>query len=293
LTILGHLRLSVPVLCLAAAVTVVIPAAAVAQSTPSPSPVPAAADVLLPPAVDQNAIYDVPRSYALLNANYTTSFPDFYFFLGFNGMRNNTSVNGPPTYVPQCTAGTDVSGKIADSLTGGKLPAGSAIGDQVVIAYQNLTNALYRFRICDFNISVYAWNTRNTKHTETFNYSWRSGCNSFHYEKTIPPNFARSAAKALQPGAGSDDVHQFLVDYEAAYDDLYQRLSSCAALSGALTYPPNNHRFICKYGSFIGAFVTAYSAAFGHKWGPSSNGTQSEVTAFGTVMIASPNLCQK
>ena len=271
------------------------PLTAGAQSAQDAQASPAGQPAAASPALDQTTIYGVPRSYALLKKNERTSFPDFDFFLGLNNARNNDALTNPPTFVPQCsTSGMEAPGTLANQIIGQRPTAATPIYDDVLIAYQNLTNLLYRFRICDFYVSVYAWNTRNTGHTAPFDFTWRTGCNSFSYESTMPPSLAGPAADILKsPSPTSDQLLDFLFKDEFAYAELYERVASCASIVAGLTYPPNNKRFICKYGSFLGAFITAYSAAFGHKWGGTNNATQSEVTAFGTVIIASPALCQK
>ncbi len=245
---------------------------------------------------DQNAIYAVPRSYDLLRTA-PDSFPDFSFFLGLNNARNNEALNNPPSFVPQCsTTGIDAPGMLANQITGdhGVAPSPTQIHGDVLLAYQDLTNLLYRLRMCDFYVSVYAWNTRKTGHTAPFDYTWRTGCNSFRYEDSMPKNLVAPAiALITNPTPTSDQLIAFLTGDEVAYSDLYERVASCAAVVSSLTYPTNTHRFVCNYGSFIGAFITGYSAAFGHRWGGGGNSTQSEVTAIGTVTLATPGLCQK
>jgi hypothetical protein len=95
------------------------PATVYAQDTPDAQASPAAPHATASPALDQTAIYGVPRSYALLKSTERTSFPDFDFFLGLNNARNNDALNNPPTFVPQCsTSGIDAPATVANQIMG-------------------------------------------------------------------------------------------------------------------------------------------------------------------------------
>jgi len=253
-------------------------------------------------AAIQNAIYGTgancspnPRSYATLNQYYNYSFPDFLFFL-FS--RNNDAFAGgsPPSYVPQCsTTGVSAPETLASqisSLSPEKPLDANQIRQNALIVQREFDDLLMRLRVCDYYVSVYAWNTRNMKNTQAFTYSWHNGCNSFDNEKRKKITLSLGVTTVITSPT-RENLLALLSSAYYDYDDLYGRVASCQAVVANLAYKPNTSRFFCNYGSFVGALITAYSAALGHKWGPTGNATQAEITAFGTVMIASPALCPK
>jgi hypothetical protein len=103
---------------------------------------------------------------------------------------------------------------------------------------------------------------------------------------------AKAGANAAALRAAFDTAYN---DFQFArydqYDDLNQRLQSCAAVA-AYSYPANRGRFFCNYGGFLGVLLTAGATAFGKHWGGPATSTQSQVQGLGTVMIATPALCQ-
>jgi hypothetical protein len=253
-----------------------------ADNAASPAPTPA--------SVDQTQFYGVtPRSYDQI------PFPDFNFFLGFGGSRKISDFPPPPTFMPKCSvSGISSPGSLLKGVTDLK-GTNLEITSDIRIAYRDLDDLLYRLRACDYYMSIYAWNTRQGQHDEIFNYSWKTGCNSFENERSATS--LSSAAYPLLSTTGTAEqrkqaLAKFLLDDYDQYADLFERVDSCSNIVANLTYGPNKQRFFCNYGGFIGALLTASTVAFGKHWGGSGNTTQTSVQAVGTVMIALPGLCQ-
>ncbi|MGP6155921.1 MAG: hypothetical protein ACLPYS_00025 [Vulcanimicrobiaceae bacterium] len=280
---------------------------AMPQASPEASPQASAQPTAYIVTQDQSAVYDVPnRSYDLLRSTDSTSYPNFGYFLDFD--QQSKILPGPPGFVPQCsTTGVSAPGSLVDKATSGsKLdPAEQAtqVRNYLTIAYNDLDDLLWRYRACDFDLSIYAWNTRSGTHDTLFNYSWKAGCNSLQYEKSAYPDLLRysgdlaayivgNPVNGNKPPQTAEQLATFLLRYYQLYSDLYNRVSSCSAIVSNTTYKPNTHRVFCNYGAFMGALITGYAAAFGHHWGGTNNSTQPSVTAVGTVTIASPSLCQ-
>jgi hypothetical protein len=252
----------------------------------------------------------VGRDYSTLRSSDKKSFPDLAYFTGLNCVRRSAALVSVPTYVPICA--TENGDSVSANVTVGKSldEISAQIGSRVAMAFRSIRNLVYRLRACDYFLSVYAWNTRSSRgHDETFDYSWKTGCNSFLYEKvnasllideilkgTNAITNAGAEAKATKTGTpaeikklGAELTELVNGEYDVS-DDLNQRVQSCASIVNNLAYPANSRRFFCNYGGFIGAFLTASATAFGKRWGTNTS-TQSQVQGLGTVMIALPALC--
>ncbi len=276
-----RLNARVLVLFFAAFCGIVSTAPSIADNTATPAPAPT--------PVDQTQYYGVTaRSYAQI------PFPDFNFFI-FS--RKIGGFPAPPTFMPMCSAsGISAPGSLQKGLTN-QTVTDVEVANDVRVAYRDLDDLLYRLRACDYYMSVYAWNTRQSQHDEIFDYSWHTGCNSFATE-TDPSvmKLSEAAFGVYASNAPTDQRKQaltrFLLDYYEQYADLYERVDSCSNIVSSLTYGANKRRFFCSYGGFIGALLTASAVAFGKHWGGSSSSTQSQVQGLGTVMLALPGLCQ-
>ncbi len=250
-------------------------------------------------AVDQASIYAQPRDYSVLSGHTDVSFPNLMFFLGLNGVRCSQLLGDVPTYVPICAAepGQNSLSARLSALRGVKTP--DAIANEIRQTYRDIRAQVYRLRMCDFLLSVYAWNTRQKAHQASFDYSWRTACNSFAYEADQGVKLTDAVNKLVQqtvtasgsPGDLSASLTQFAYTNYDLYDDLSGRLASCANIVSGLTYPPNTNRFFCRYGGFIGALASASSVAFGKHWGTNTS-TQGQVAAIGTLFAATSALCQ-
>ncbi len=259
------------------------------------SSMPSVADDAAGPAptstpVDQTSFYGMtPRSYEQI------PFPDFGFFIGFDGKRTLSDFPPPPTFMPMCSvSGISAPGSLLKGVTDLK-GTDLEVSSDVRIAYRDLDDLLYRLRACDYYLSIYAWNTRQNAHSQIFNYSWQTGCNSFENERTATK--LSSAALPLLTGKMSNEqrkeaLAKFLLDDYDQYADLFERVDSCSNILANLTYGPNRHRFFCNYGGIMGALLTGSAVAFGKHWGGSTSSTQAQVQALGTVALALPGLCQ-
>lgn len=262
--------------------TIVSSTPSIADDAASPGPSPA--------SVDKTAYYGVtPRSYAQI------PFPDFFFFIGFGGARHISDFPPPPTFMPLCS----VSGiSSPDSLLKGVTELKGTdleITSNIKVAYRDLDDLLYRLRACDYYMSVYAWNTRQSPHDEIFDFSWQTGCNSFENERSATELSGAAYPLLSNPGTAEQRkqaLAKFLLKYYDQYANLFERVESCSNIVTNLTYGANKRRFFCNYGGFMGALLTSSAVAFGKHWGGPTSSTQSQVQALGTVMIALPGLCQ-
>ena len=270
---------------------------ATAQQNAQPATAAATACGAKSDAVDQAPIYAQPRDYSVLSGHSDVSFPNLMFFLGLNGVRCSQLLGDVPTYVPICAADpgqNSLSARLSE-VRGVKSP--DAIANEIRQTYRDIRAQVYRLRMCDFLLSVYAWNTRQKEHQASFDYSWRTACNSFAYESDQGVKLTGAVDKLVQqtvsasPADLSATLTQFAYTNYDLYDDLSGRLASCAAIVSGLTYPPNTNRFFCRYGGFIGALASASSVAFGKHWGTNTS-TQGQVAAIGTLFAATSALCQ-
>ena len=259
---------------------------------------------------DQSQYYGDTRSYDVLKANYGTSFPNLAYFTGLNCVRYTRSVliGSPPSYISPCTVGGGSQPSLEVVPPPIAFDAGERANYDVESTFREFRALVYRLRTCDYVLSVIAWNTQGRGVTDTLSYSWKVGCNSFLNESA-----GDFTAKLLERAAEYVDAAQSVVRspknpaaiaaYDAAYahfvfarydeyDDLNERLQSCADVVTNFTYPPNRGRFFCNYGGLIGALLTGSAIAFGRQWGGSTSSTQSVVQGLGTVFIAIPALCQ-
>jgi hypothetical protein len=284
----------VVVFCLTTLSVILSTVPSVADDSTSPAPAaslaPAANPVPTATPVDQTAYYGVtPRSYEQI------PYPDFNYFIGFGGARHISDFPPPPTFMPLCSvsgiSSPDGLLKGVTDLKGTDLE----ITSDITVAYRDLDDLLFRLRACDYYMSIYAWNTRQSAHDEIFNFSWQIGCNSFENEHSATALSA--AAYPLLSTTGTPEqrkqaLAKFLLKYYDQYADLFERVQSCSEIVNNLTYGPNKRRFFCNYGGFMGAVLTASAIAFGKHWGGSTSSTQAQVQALGTVMLALPGLCQ-
>jgi hypothetical protein len=280
------------------------------SATPPPQPAcrPSLQITDLPKNQDQ--FYAGQRSFEALKGGYSASFPNLAYFTGLNCERLASSylIGDPPSYIPPCAP---VGGSAAmPGLEPPKRDLVDTVNHQIEQAEREFHTLVYRLRACDYQISVIAWNTLGRGLDDTMKYAWTTSCNSFANENTnaATQEFSSAESKlysaldALQnpkPGAKLASLRSAFdaayADFAFArydqYDDLSQRLQSCAA-AASYSYSPNRSRFFCNYGGFLGVLLTASATAFGKHWGGSSTSTQSQVQGLGTVMIALPALCQ-
>jgi hypothetical protein len=262
----------------------------------------------LPP--DQSRYYADGRSYETLKGNYGTSFPNLGYFTGLNCVRTGSALIGiVPTYIAPCAAGSANSPGMSVKPPADD-PAGVLNNANIDIesTSRDFRSLVYRLRICDYLISVIAWNTQGRGVPADLTYSWQIGCNSFLNESANGPTVtledaqskyyyaavnlqgASAREKAAATAAFDQAYAKFVFARYDEFDDLNQRLQSCANVVATFTYSTNTRRFFCNYGGLIGALLTASATAFGKHWGTNSS-TQAQVQGLGTVFLAFPALC--
>ncbi len=93
--------------------------------------------------------------------------PDFNYFIGFGGARHISDFPPPPTFMPLCSvsgiSSPDGLLKGVTDLKGTDLE----ITSDITIAYRDLDHFLFRLRACDYYMSIYAWNTRESRTTRS------------------------------------------------------------------------------------------------------------------------------
>jgi hypothetical protein len=185
----------------------------------------------------------------------------------------------PLSYVPAC--GTDQTISPDDfAQTFAPLPAAGADAKKpaVILTPQQTRHAavgslVERLRACDYKVSVFEFDTRTHPHDAVADFAFVVSCSA------TTPEFKTDAGVLASASDASAAID--------GYRTLYERVSFCQSFLGQ-AYPPNNSRFLCKYGTLIGSLVGAAATIFGPRWKSSLSTT---VATGAGVIALTPSLC--